>query len=531
MLLRGRHKFAQSVRGIKALTLKIPKLCKLYNTTPPLEDLSDPDDVVYWIDVPSSLYMIEDAEDDPSLPSLTLTLDTPIKTWSFFYRDARNFELENDIGYIPLTPPSWHSHRNPMTMFNDGLSDSLFSDRSVVQIHSSASSRDEAIWQELCRRYGDNEPADFGDTSYHRIYTLLLHPYGSLLGLWASDHPFKGGVIEFRVDPEYKGIVGEVWRFWPRHLLDNDDEEQPPKLPEYFAFASITLPKMEDRSQRAVLSWHVTGTEQGEYFGPDTASIHVPTLHVLSETCQSAFLAYSTGSTNPEPVRSSPHPDFPSPDADAWYDYTRELPHLKRVPSPISLGGKDFIKAAPRAFIYSDATSVVKPAALTIRPSYRSGGHPLACHEAPVPLPDVRNQHSSDPLGWFHRRYYPLRSLIQVGQEPSDDDWHPRSLEGLWLGSYGPHGTEILFLEYDEVMREVRAWKITGDMNVPRGAQTWNIRLSDAVTADSLAPTHPFKDIQRSRMFQGTGTICSRGFMYVFCVIRKTFTEIFDFQF
>lgn len=101
MLLRGRHKFAQSVRGIKALTLKIPSYANC--TTPPREDLSDPDDVVYWIDVPSPLYMIDHAEDDPSLPSLVCIV------FSFLF-SSLEFYYPNDLcaRLSRWIPPSRH---------------------------------------------------------------------------------------------------------------------------------------------------------------------------------------------------------------------------------------------------------------------------------------------------------------------------------------------------------------------------------------------------------------------------------------
>lgn len=67
-------------------------------------------------------------------------------------------------------------------------------------------------------------------------------------------------------------------------------------------------------------------------------------------------------------------------------------------------------------------------------------------------------------------RYYALR---HPKPPPASSLWQPTVLNGLWLSANGPNGTQVLFLDYDEMTKSIRAHKITGDAEVPRGVQTW----------------------------------------------------------
>ena len=88
--------------------------------------------------------------------------------------------------------------------------------------------KDESIWRELCSRYGVHDLSSSGfhnHTSFFTVYTELLHAYGPLLGLWASDAMFQGNILQFRIVEESKevgweGIVGEVWKFSCRGWTD-----------------------------------------------------------------------------------------------------------------------------------------------------------------------------------------------------------------------------------------------------------------------------------------------------------------------
>lgn len=372
--------------------------------------------------------------------------------------------------------------------------------------------RDEGIWREQCARYGLTDQALFNNATFREIYTLVLHVCGPLLGLWASDHPYRGSIIEFRYDEGYKGIVGEVWRFWVRQtVFDTINTWHIPKLPEYFAFFSVSLPSTQSPRQ-AVVNWHIHHNGV-EYFGPADDSFPVPTMHVLSETDESLYIRYHSGTCR--------LPEFPDPDLMAWYDHTRGLPRLPVEPSPTS-GGQSPELLPSVAFLYMSRTTVRKPAALAFPPPVPSAPEPFALHEPRLQLQDLRSLDlggSAPRRGQpFCRRFYPLCCPATEGDDPVDDKWSPASLEGMWLGAYASHGTEVLYVYYDEPAQAVRAVKITGDLNVPRGAITWEFFLTDRMRPDELPhdvakAEEVFGDLSTVRIFRGTGTISGTGFV------------------
>lgn len=371
---------------------------------------------------------------------------------------------------------------------------------------------DDAIWQEQCAHYKLTDRAIFNDISYHEIFTLVLHAYGPLLGLWASDHPYKGSIIEFRYDREYKGIVGEVWRFWTRHTIaDSITNWHMPKSPEYFTFFSISLPAAHT-PKRPVINWHMHHNG-AEYFGPSNDFLVVPTVHVLSETNESQYLHYHAGACC--------LPDFPDPDFLAWYDTARGLPRLKVDHSPVSsTHSTGLIPHA--AFLYMSPTTVTKPAAVVFYPPEPGRPDIFTMHEPRLQVQDLRNFDlgGDEPLrgSSFYRRFYPLRFPVLDGDDPADEKWRPASLEGIWLGAYASHGTEVLYIYFDEAAQAVRALKITGDLNVPRGVLTWQFALSDRMGIEDLPHSLPqaqkmFGDLSTVKIYRGTGTVSGTGFV------------------
>lgn len=69
--------------------------------------------------------------------------------------------------------------------------------------------------------------------------------------------------------------------------------------------------------------------------------------------------------------------------------------------------------------------------------------------------------------------YKPIYSRILVSVSSKFPSW---PLEGIWAGAYGSHGIEFVLLRYETVHQEtvLNAFKITGDMNVPKGIVTWS---------------------------------------------------------
>lgn len=278
-------------------------------------------------------------------------------------------------------------------------------------------------------------------------------------------------------------------------------------------FMSITLSAVKSPC-RAVLSWHIHHNGV-EYFGPADDFFAVPTLRILSETNESLHIHYHAGSCH--------LPDLPASDHEPWYDHGRGLPHVKVEQAPSSSRqNEELVPAA--AFLYMAPTQIKKPRALAVYPPEAGKPEIFTLHEPRLPVQDLRHFDLSGdeprhgPM--FYRRFYPLKCPFIDGDDPADKDWRPSSLEGVWFGAYASHGTEVLYVYYDESERTVRAMKITGDLNVPRGVVTWQFSVDDRVSPDDLPhePTQAsavFGPLESARIYRGIGTISGTGYMYV----------------
>jgi hypothetical protein len=91
--------------------------------------------------------------------------------------------------------------------------------------------RNERIFAHLCARYDVRDVSRFAPpyNSYYAVFTRLLHIYGPLMGLWASDglQKFGGRMLQIRFHPGAESgthgpppcIVGEEWVF-PRKTVE-----------------------------------------------------------------------------------------------------------------------------------------------------------------------------------------------------------------------------------------------------------------------------------------------------------------------
>lgn len=126
-------------------------------------------------------------------------------------------------------------------------------------------------------------------------------------------------------------------------------------------------------------------------------------------------------------------------------------------------------------------------------------------------------------------RWYPLNSPMPAPsiQLVPDQPPPPSSFDGLWLGSYGPNGTEVLWLQHvvaGEDVGQLRALKVTGDFHVPRGATTWYAdfgaqieyrELPASVTEllqEALQKDDEHEPAPAKWIFSGWGTISGAGF-------------------
>lgn len=357
--------------------------------------------------------------------------------------------------------------------------------------------QDLSIWQRLAARYGLRDLTRFRGLSAYTVYTQLLHPYGPLLGLWASDYPYKGNIIEFRLlaadDAKFAGIIGEVWKFPEVKVPDGL-----PSLPEYAHILTISLDppwsaiETRDASVSATARVYCSAATQSA-----EAATHMVSIELLPPTNQGLFLQGYR--------RTFSHPDFPCEGA-SWYDGARGLPHLK-LSSPLIVDQRELVRIYPAVrlpIIFTSSTSCTKPAAISIHCLSGPSDECSQLYQPPVPF---------DDLAPAPPRYYPLKRTIQKGVDPDCDDWSLESLAGLWLGVYGQRETECLYAAWDSSSQELRACKITGDINVPRGAHSWTAKQSDTVYPPLFAATMLGMDPAVHRVFAGVGTTSERGFV------------------
>lgn len=347
----------------------------------------------------------------------------------------------------------------------------------------------EHIWQTLSAPYGLHDITYFGGRSWYIVYTRLLHSYGPMLGLWASDHAFIGGILEFYLhrgdDERVGGIVIDAWQF---RLVQPEDLDAEPERPEPPIHAPLGR-----------IDFSATPTLYGDArvmcCSKRGVGIHPGQMRYLSSTSQGLFLHAREG--------RYAHPEFPDPDNQQWVDH-RRYPRLPCVQAQVVDQSVVATTGRPRIpIIFTAPTNYRKPPAISLTCRHGCIGRirPFLGFDNAVPhLP----------------RYYPLRRHVPPVVDITSPDWQPSALSGLWLGSHGPHGTELLYVYWDRLSSVLRAWKITGDENVPRGALTWEVHTGTPYVLShvpSYAMAQGIGDLSKYRLFGGTGVISARGFM------------------
>ncbi|EJU06488.1 hypothetical protein DACRYDRAFT_103434 [Dacryopinax primogenitus] len=402
---------------------------------------------------------------------------------------------------------------------------------------------EESIWRRLCLMYGLSDVSHIPNKSYYVAYTRLLHQYGDLLGLWASDMPYKGNVLEFKLDlgggkeGTTAGIWGYAWRFpeFTQGLddsdLDADDLLQQvganaiqiqilrttlgvprrPRLSRMLRIGFELPPPLPDRLAEEPAEYAVTPFPQLTCYAPDPFTPHMPMGALYPHAVQLEATRESIeGYVVSHPYGTSTHPSFPprQPSLErfcGWYDEDRPMPRLPMVTVPASVD--KFHTPRYPVTVQGSPSELPVPAALAIRCAEERCTH----HFPAIPFRLVR---AFPPL------YFPIRATVQHGIAPSDPRWTPESLTGLWLGAYGPHGTEVLYVEtveeeaneWHEQGKMVRATKITGDVNVPRGTWTWMFyaQQETELMSDQLPDVVP--DLSLCKLFTGQGMTSSHGF-------------------
>ncbi|KAJ8501690.1 hypothetical protein ONZ51_g464 [Trametes cubensis] len=343
---------------------------------------------------------------------------------------------------------------------------------------------DQSIWRSMAARYGLHDISYFGGRSWFVVYTGLLHTYGPMLGLWAGDHPYTGNIIEIRLhagnSKRQGGIVVDAWRF--RFLQPEElDTPEMPEPPTYKRLARIEFAQTPSPQGPAKMICQCDRRRppHSAAFGFLSPSTQGFGLH----TRQGQFL----------------HPDFPCADCESWVAPGK----YPRIGCQPSMHVDQSARVTPRV-----------PTVYALPSTYRSPSA-VVIHCAWGCVNQVRPFLGFDNITPHLPRYYPLRHDVHPYVDPTSSQWTPSSITGLWLGSHGPHGTEALYLDLASRLA-LRAWKITGDENVPRGAISWQANMEnplDLAGTDLAMCLRCLGDLDGFKFFGGTGTLSGRGFM------------------
>ncbi|KAI0636461.1 hypothetical protein C8Q77DRAFT_1092862 [Trametes polyzona] len=362
---------------------------------------------------------------------------------------------------------------------------------------------DDSTWYIFCAPYGVTDTSWFGKRSFRIIYGRLLHRYGPLLGLWCSDCPFAGNIIEFHLVPDRwlrRGeliIVGDIWE-----LARSNPNAQRPYFPTYIEFVQIGFvpwKKSTPQTKHDVqISWHLRSERDLGFLVHNgipppwvrmdgDGRLATPSLHAIAPTKMTVDLSNLI------------HPPVVIPEMTAsvpWYDGARRMPCIPQDPEPPPFLERGYSWYYSPTIRYAEGAE--KPASIAFFP-------PPLHVDCDVRLPELHNpqQYFSRDFETLIPRYYPMLFPSRQGENPGSPQWNPESLVGLWLGDYGPHGTECLFLEHDATQGVLRAWKITGDSHVPRGACSWDANLNQP--SPGAGPG--------KKVFEGAGTTAQRGFL------------------
>ena len=255
---------------------------------------------------------------------------------------------------------------------------------------------------------------------------------------------------------------------------------------------------------------------------PDAPRDRFPVFYTLSETTAAAYLRHSG------PGGYCMHPAFPSEAHNSWYDAHHELPRLPLEPSPEPLASTPSRNTAREegmeVTLFTAGSSYTRPKALYIgypmlEPRNHEFGDYITATQWSLEwdiadLREVNTTPSIHGVGCSSTRYYPLRSQPTSRRSSNTVDWDPADLDGLWIGDYSAHGMEVLWLAYDSEARRVNAWKLTGDINVPRGVVSWWINVDEDLGENrSTHFRNAYRDLQSAKFRPGRGTVSNVGFV------------------
>jgi hypothetical protein len=394
-----------------------------------------------------------------------------------------------------------------------------------------AYAKNERIYAALCARYGVYDTSCFPSphNSFYAVYTGLLHAYAPLIGLWASDSPVYGSIIEISLaidvgtDAQFPpGIVAEEWSF-PMNRRAFDDFMSGPS-----ATPHVNVVREPIRRPLLHISFDERTSQQPmTYESPIRSAKAVCYRNGLNEP-HDAVISLPLEAQRQVVMHAQSgdifhYPDLPHKNA-GWLALTKSFNICKPFDTQScrdEAEERNAIIVGMAGISFWDQIDILAEDA-PLRRTVRYLTWMCEC---------ARNASYINGLNdrlVLPARYYPIRDdymhLKQTHTDPSFgpilQPFHPAMFSGLWLGDHGKKwGTEVLWLEGPDNLTSktdqttVHAWKITGDGFIPRGAEEWFMNLSRPLEFESLNPesraalTIPHHDLCNARCFSSFATL------------------------
>ncbi|KAI9007404.1 hypothetical protein BC832DRAFT_539538 [Gaertneriomyces semiglobifer] len=134
----------------------------------------------------------------------------------------------------------------------------------------------------------------------------------------------------------------------------------------------------------------------------------------------------------------------------------------------------------------------------------------LSCYEYSTRTIALRQP--PDPFQFTSKKLNTLWSKVRLESDVSGGQLRIRPKEGLWVGTYGGHGVEFLLARYDAMGALLQFYKLTGDVNVPRGEVSLQVLLLEELE-ESIAPW-VVSSPGMATMYAGFGTVATVGYRH-----------------
>jgi hypothetical protein len=399
--------------------------------------------------------------------------------------------------------------------------------------------RSERIFAALCARHGVHDISRFQapHDSYFAVYTRVLHIYGQLCGLWASDLPFLGSVIEVRYSQGDAdgppGIVAETWNFTNIHstrfalaqaqilarkgmtnLLDLKVAREHLRIPLFhigFPPGAAGSDGPESRNGIPLATAICYGSESHGYHEAVLALPDEPPRRIVLNT--------------PAEGRTMSHPDFP-PRSATWMDSENVLVARGPIRSTRPVRPEELrdtlikdIGEHHNGWWFDEEIQTRDADPQAVRSRIRTLSIDCACRDV-IQDPRWRPELHELVLPEHYTRIRDDIAPCRPAVDPAAPFDH-LAFGGLWLGDFGDSGTEVIWLEAvagsgARPSIAINASKITGDRYVPRGVQTWQAFAHNARSIGDLDEhvVHALKisDGAPVHVFDGVGVVSPAGF-------------------